>query len=697
MNAVKRCLALFAATLVVGACSGDPTADDAGTGLTIRTTPSVVWMREDQTLELDVEAVDVLGGTAPGNWTATTTGPVTAALDPNYQETSTGGLAQIRRFILTPTAAGEGSVTFTGTAGSVTVPVRIAPDPDAFAVTIGDFNPSLAEIVTATAPAGIRFTPSTAVSFVSGGLNATTNGHAAPAVVSMSADSSQLSFVAAPNAFGRLQFTGVASVSTPGLTTTAISIDSVTMATADTNTFNLTPGFTSNGTLATASFLDTMVLTVPSAEYRFRPSTTVEIFRILAPTTANPTGYTVSNGTATPQVIGINADSTQLRVLLAPGARGRFKVRNISMRTAPGVAFAIRSTGAQAVDLRQSVGGPDTANVAITFSKASPIAEGDTVTAIAPAGMVFLPGVGSIHGSSTGTLSGGDSVRVALISPDSTRVTFRLPPGASGEFRWSNMARRANPAIVWQGRSATTINAVAAPAVVATLTPGTANMNDTVSVALDPSGPYRFRPTSTAEFGVNGLTAASASVTVDSLTLKVLPTPGSTGPLTLTNIRYGALPAFQVKASTASNLTTNAATSLGPDDATEHGTTPVFSRTVTLANGASIGFWDAATFLAPDWLGFGNLGGRGQQDLRVVFTNAGTYSITIDWADGAANTDIDIAFSDDELALVAGAFTGAKPETFSVTVTAGTVGFISAGFWDGTQPSALKIVIRRTA
>ena len=44
MNAVKRCLALLAATVAIGACSGDPTADLAGADLKIRATPGTVWM-----------------------------------------------------------------------------------------------------------------------------------------------------------------------------------------------------------------------------------------------------------------------------------------------------------------------------------------------------------------------------------------------------------------------------------------------------------------------------------------------------------------------------------------------------------------------------------------------------------------------------------------------------------------------------
>ena len=58
MNAVKRCLALIAATVAIGACSGDPTADLAGADPTIRATPGAVWMTQDKTTTVLIESVD---------------------------------------------------------------------------------------------------------------------------------------------------------------------------------------------------------------------------------------------------------------------------------------------------------------------------------------------------------------------------------------------------------------------------------------------------------------------------------------------------------------------------------------------------------------------------------------------------------------------------------------------------------------
>src|SRR5689334_2583633 len=105
MNAVKRCLALIAATLVVNACGGDPTAERAGADLSIRATPGAVWVRNNSSATVNIEAVDPLGGPAAGSWSVgAIVGPMTAVLDSNYQNTNTGTLGVKSRFVVTPTA-----------------------------------------------------------------------------------------------------------------------------------------------------------------------------------------------------------------------------------------------------------------------------------------------------------------------------------------------------------------------------------------------------------------------------------------------------------------------------------------------------------------------------------------------------------------------------------------------------------------
>lgn len=334
MNAVKRCLALFAATLVVGACSGDPTADDAGTGLTIRTTPSVVWMREDQTLEIDVEAIDALGGTQPGSWTVTTSGPVTAALDPDYQETSTGGLAQIRRFILTPTAAGEGSVTFSGTGGDVTVPVRISPDPIAFAATISNENPAIAEEITVTAPAGVRFTAGTQVSFRANGTDTIANGLAAPSITAFNTDSTQITVLPAPGAIGRMRFTGVANVSTPTL------VQTVTTAVGDSVTVPPLTSMAVTFSSATPAVNTPITITAP-VNFKFRPTSTF---------TSNGMAYTV---------VSRAADSLSVVVFPTAGTAGPVSITNVQFAPLPTLSLTLPSTDPLTVAAAPNLGDDD--------------------------------------------------------------------------------------------------------------------------------------------------------------------------------------------------------------------------------------------------------------------------------------------------------------------------------------------------
>src|SRR6478609_6970478 len=492
MNAVKSCLTVLAVALVAGACGGDDTADKAGTDLSIRATPSAVWMRNNTTAEVILESVDKLGGATEGSWEVDDTvgGIFSVALDTAFQSTSAGPIGIKRRFVITATAEGDGSVRFKGTGDTITIPVRIAPDTGAFNVTMSDTSPVLFQTLTVTAPTGIAFTPATTVRFYSGTQSRDTanGGLSFPVVTSLSADSSQITFVPGPSAHGFLRLTAVASRSTPSLTSTArTAFQMAAVPAVDTNSFSVAPTFKSTGTRATTSVLDTLIMIAP-ANYQFLSSTTLEFFRLVGAnvTDANPTGYTVANGTAAPVVVYRSANGDTLKALVAPGARGRLKVNPIAFDVTPGIKFMVRAPAAETFDLRAppAAAGPDTANFAITFSKASPVPEGDTVTAIAPAGMVFLKGTAMINATSAGAPSGGDSARIVLTSPDSTKVTIILPPGASGQFRYSNMARRDDPRIVWSGRSATTISAAAAPAVISTVTPASGNMNDTINIGL---------------------------------------------------------------------------------------------------------------------------------------------------------------------------------------------------------------------
>lgn len=312
MNAVTRCLAIFAATLVVGACSGDPTASDAGAGLTIRATPGAVWVRNNTSATVNIEAIDKLGGPVEGSWAVgTIVGPLTATRDSTYQNTTAGNLGVVDRFVVTPTAEGEGSVQFTGTGGNVTVPVRVAPDTSAFNVTFSNLTPAIAETLTATAPAGTRFTSTTVtngVNFYNSATNATSNGLAAPALLSISGDSTQLQILPAPGANGQVRFTGIVSLSTPTLQSNARSTGVVTV-----------PALTSvAATFSNAAPAPNTSITVTMpANFKFRPTST------LTPVGAGLAAHVLSRA----------ADSNSVVIVPVPGFNAALNIT--AVRFAP--------------------------------------------------------------------------------------------------------------------------------------------------------------------------------------------------------------------------------------------------------------------------------------------------------------------------------------------------------------------------
>jgi hypothetical protein len=315
MNAVKRCLAFFAVALVVAACGGDDTADQAGANLHIRATPGAVWTRHNSNpATILIDAVDNLGGNAEGSWSVgTVTGPMTVVLDTSYQTTSNGSLALASRFIITPTAAGEGEFVVNGTGGPVTVPVRIAPDTNAFAAVISDATPNIGDTITFTAPAGTRFTATTTVNFYAGAQTNTLQQGATPKIVSITpADSTVLRVIPPAGAQGWARITGIAAPSTPSLTSTART--STSLATVDTKT--LTGTYTTPLTGIPYNTAVTVTLTQPG--YRFRTATSASSLTLPFP------GSTMAG-----VVTVVNPDSLHITFFPPPGFANRAVATNL--------------------------------------------------------------------------------------------------------------------------------------------------------------------------------------------------------------------------------------------------------------------------------------------------------------------------------------------------------------------------------
>ena len=419
MNAVKRCLALIAATVVVGACSGDPTADLAGKDLTIRATPGAVWMRQDLPVSILLEAVDATGAPAPGNWTAVSTGPFTVTLDSTFLKTSNGTVGTARKFNIVATTEGDGSITFSGSGGQIVVPVRIAPALNGLNLTFTSPTPvadtvtvPLNASVTATVTPGMRLTAGTRVRLMTGPL-ANDSSLFTPINFSITADSLGFTFTPGPNSNGHLEVTGLASISTPTLTTTAR-----THTAFKTDIFD--PISTSRLVLSTSTpaIGDTVSVTLP-ATYRFSPNTGIVH---MSDTVINAAATRVqTNGLASPIVVGISPDSGTFRYIPAPGASGQPQFSNIRVRdNAAAWAFTSRTSTAYVVP---------SIVLAATFGPSNSNAANTPVTITMPAGFKLRP---------NSTLSYPGSILPPIVlsrAADSSSVTILPAPNGAAPVK----------------------------------------------------------------------------------------------------------------------------------------------------------------------------------------------------------------------------------------------------------------------
>ena len=306
MNAVKNCLVVLAAAVALASCSADPTSSLAGKNPTISATPGAVALQAGQTQEVFVSAVDQLGGAVDGKFSVTNPDATkfTAAIDTSYVPVTGGDRPATRtRIVVTALKESDGSFTVTGTGGTITIPVRIAPDTLASSAIIFN-NGSLAvgQYDTATAPAGLQFTSGTTLDFMG------SNGLFTPVVSGFSADFKQVYFIPAPGSHGRIKVNGMANISTPNNTFFGISADSVTVASL--------PNFPATHSAATfnANVVDTITA---GAGWNFTSASVA-----------------TSNGfDAIP--LGMSADSTKLYVLPTPGTSGAVTVSGLAYAPYP--------------------------------------------------------------------------------------------------------------------------------------------------------------------------------------------------------------------------------------------------------------------------------------------------------------------------------------------------------------------------
>ena len=152
---------LLASVAGLVSCSGDPTGDLVGTGLTVQASPTSLFMAQGENKSVIISVHDAQGNEQEitGFQASPGTGAVTVAEDSTYLVTNSGTrLGTSRKVVVTGVSPASTSVSVTANGQSLNLPVKVTPT-SATGVTLSSGTPAANEPLTITLPAGYKFGP----------------------------------------------------------------------------------------------------------------------------------------------------------------------------------------------------------------------------------------------------------------------------------------------------------------------------------------------------------------------------------------------------------------------------------------------------------------------------------------------------------------------------------------------------------
>lgn len=396
MNRVTRGTVVLAVALTALSCKGDPT-DSLRNGVDhLIATPSAVFLVPNETFTILVEAVDEQGnrqgttfnlGTVGAGITVVEDDSFNLVFDKNGNQVKPKSWPRVQYEITATDNIANTSFTVSAGGKSLTIPVRAIPD-STTSLTLSTAVAAVGDTVTATAPAGFKFTPASVVT-ISG---------AAVATLGISADSNQITFVPGPGAATQVVVSNLVVSYATSLGGYSANSGTVVLS---------TPAAASLGINVTnANVGDTIIVTAP-APYKFRPTSAVTV------------------GTAGLAVIARAADSSSITFLIGPNASVPVSVNNVVINNTPGAGTFTLTTGAAVLTT------PVLSSIAATFSSATP-AIGTTLTVTLPAGYKFISGRDVLFGGAEGF--------GVVFAADSSSVSMVPPPGFTGAPTITNAA-----------------------------------------------------------------------------------------------------------------------------------------------------------------------------------------------------------------------------------------------------------------
>jgi hypothetical protein len=331
-----------------------------------------------------------------------------------------------------------------------------------------------------------------------------------------------------------------------------------------------------------------------------------------------PTSVVTFPGAATASYqIAVDPAGAWIKVFVAANTHTSAQITNVTLSSSPTLRFTYRTT--------------DTVTAAVltalpaTFSTLAPA--GTPVTMTANAGFKF---------DTTSAVSFASPQTAPIINSrtDSSAITFSVAPNINSTVRVTKVHAVNVPQIVYTLASVGTMVSPVITSFPGAISNAAPVWGDTVTVSITGGG-YKFSPTSAVSWGTKPANIVSRAA--DSLSITVIPTPGSIGVPTVTLVTNAvSYPPFAVTllGSAGSTMTLAAnPTNLTPATATALPLTAFY--------------WDngVMTGACAGTLG----GGVGCQYYKITLAAAGSRTFTFTWSN---TSDLGIYFYDSAMAAL---------------------------------------------
>lgn len=390
MKGLIRGAAGLAVLLGMSACANDATVDLMGPPTGVQATPTKAFILKGDSVAVLVRLVNDRNQAISTQFDVANVGPaLTVAYDAAYRpDYATGGgtlaaplvKSEQRYFVK---GANLGTSTFNLTSGGLSGTVTVTVQPKSLEAALNKTTGLVAgDTVTITAPAGLKFTPTSAVTLTTGSL----------AIASRAADSSSIKFVLGPGAGGVVTVTKVLMAYAPTL---ALQTLATTTSIATTPAVTVAPTTVST---ATPAFGATMTVTLGGG-LRFTSTSTISI------------------GGRQAYLISRSADSSTATIVPFGGSTGNITYTNIVLNFLNTVALS--APGDKSVTV-----GPVVSDVNAESEATAPL--------------LTLPAVGGIVVLSDGTpyVGGGDCDNAGGNGCRYYKIVLTAPLKVDFELKW---------------------------------------------------------------------------------------------------------------------------------------------------------------------------------------------------------------------------------------------------------------------